>query len=1140
MRACVGSGGAAICGLWSDDVSVSVVLGIPSGLASDEGISYDGTYRVSWDSLAGHSYTISYELQENPSGGAWPLSNVNVYAGTALFNDMQKMITSSASYSYRLRACSANVGCGPYSTQDVPSLSLTVAMALLSAPALALGDDPDAGSAAAEDPSYDGSFTLEWTTVTGAAAYELEQSSDGGSNWAAISGVGNVSSYGLGSPTAISVGGYDYRVLACANAGCTVKGPASAEVSLTVYDFSSPPNLSASDTVSTDGSYSISWGSLGGAASYELREDSSAGPTTVYTGSNRSYALSSKQLGVYEYSVRACGERETCTAWSGRPLAVSVGTGCALPAEDSGFNGGSGTSTDPYLICNYTQLGLMRSGLGASYELGQDIDAVASWEEGDAGCNAYDGSTVPVNDACSGWVPVGNNGSRFTGSLDGGGYVISNLYVWLFSFGREYGALFGYAAQGAVIRNIGLTALSITSISYSNSPSVFAYAGGLAAYNSGTITNSYAAGSVSSRGYSAVISYGGGLVGYNAQDGTIRNSYALSSVLSKSDGSSYAGGLAAYNSGKIYDSYAALGPVSNGAGSSASPTIGGLAGYNSGTITNSYAAAPLSLGSGSTSPTLGGLVGNNSGTISGINYFVDSSGSNGIGTGGACGSTVCIQQSVTQLRARDMGAAGGWNSNNWLFAAVTELPRLKYVNKPAGACGAAEGPACGSEIAGQDFGLITMETWMIGSWSACSAAACGASGTRSRTLSCSYDSCGAEQPGSSESCSARACYSCSSKTESSCELSSTADGGSGGSCSNGHIGACGYSCDDGAWTKSFNSCALPAGCAGSSMSNCELNSAAHTASSGSCSSGYTGTCSYSCSNASWSKNSNDCKPSSGLLSAGNYHTCAVKSGALYCWGNNGNGRLGDGMTTPRAMPVPVSTMASGVSSVASGNSHTCAVKSGALYCWGYNYYGQLGDGTTTGSNTPAAVSTMASGVSSVASGNSHTCAVKSGALYCWGYNYYGQLGDGTSGRNTNRNTPVAVWTMASGVSSVSAGNYHTCAIKGGALYCWGYNGNGQLGDGTTTNSNTPAAVWTMASGVSSVASGYSHTCAIKDAALYCWGNNGQRQLGDGTRTRRVLPVAVSAMDSGVSSVSGGYSHTCAIKDAALYCWGYNG
>ena len=125
------------------------------------------------------------------------------------------------------------------------------------------------------------------------------------------------------------------------------------------------------------------------------------------------------------------------------PLSVSgitVDTPCSpLNVQGTGFNGGDGSESSPYLICTYTQLDKMRDDLTAHYELLQDIDARESWGVGDDGCTAYDGSTVPTTTPCIGWVPVGTleadkcDGETddvcFQGHLDGGGYVISNLYI---------------------------------------------------------------------------------------------------------------------------------------------------------------------------------------------------------------------------------------------------------------------------------------------------------------------------------------------------------------------------------------------------------------------------------------------------------------------------------------------------------------------------------------------------------------------------------------------------------------------------------------------------------------------------------------------------------------------------------------
>jgi alpha-tubulin suppressor-like RCC1 family protein len=275
------------------------------------------------------------------------------------------------------------------------------------------------------------------------------------------------------------------------------------------------------------------------------------------------------------------------------------------------------------------------------------------------------------------------------------------------------------------------------------------------------------------------------------------------------------------------------------------------------------------------------------------------------------------------------------------------------------------------------------------------------------------------------------------------------------------------------------------------------------------------------------------------IASGYTHTCALRiEGTVACWGNNAAGQLGDGTATDSLTPVAVTDI-TGAVSVAAGESHTCAVRSDAtVACWGGNDYWQLGNGTNTNSLIPKQVSGITDAVS-VAAGKLHTCVVRSGGtVSCWGRNFSGQLGNGLS--NTNAPTPVQVTGITDAIA-VAAGESHTCAVRSnGTVSCWGYNGDGQLGNGTTTSSSTPVEV----SGITDatgVAAGPSHTCATHtDGTVSCWGYNSYGQLGNGTTTTSSTPVAVTGITNAVAITVGTY-HTCATRtDGRVSCWGYNG
>ena len=289
------------------------------------------------------------------------------------------------------------------------------------------------------------------------------------------------------------------------------------------------------------------------------------------------------------------------------------------------------------------------------------------------------------------------------------------------------------------------------------------------------------------------------------------------------------------------------------------------------------------------------------------------------------------------------------------------------------------------------------------------------------------------------------------------------------------------------------------------------------------------------------------------IATGVYHSCGVGTDdSMYCWGDNQYGGLGNGSTADSSMPgaVAAGEAPGSYTQVAAGYYFTCGLGTDDLvYCWGRNSDGELGDGSTSNTNSP--VATLAGDgpgqYRQVASGFYHSCGLGTDdSVYCWGDNTFRQLGDGS---NTDRTSPVAIQAGSSPgqFRAMSAGAYFTCGIGiDDSVYCWGDNDNGQLGDGTTTVRSTPIAV-SVGEGPGSyvsVTTGIDHTCALGvDDAVYCWGDNSSGQLGDGTTTDRTTPVAVLVGDglTGVRSISAGSFHTCAISDDyTTYCWGENG
>lgn len=177
----------------------------------------------------------------------------------------------------------------------------------------------------------------------------------------------------------------------------------------------------------------------------------------------------------------------------------------------------------------------------------------------------------------------------------------------------------------------------------------------------------------------------------------------------------------------------------------------------------------------------------------------------------------------------------------------------------------------------------------------------------------------------------------------------------------------------------------------------------------------------------------------------------------------------------------------------------------------------------------------AAGATLISAGTLHTCAVRTGKVLCWGWGGNGQMGNGSA---DDAAAPVEVVGITDAVA-VTSGFGHSCALhEDNTISCWGRNSSGELGNGVwSLQNNTPVDVVGLDDAIAISAGSY-HTCALRaGGTVSCWGANFSGQLGNGTDADSTTPVTVTGAGDGIALASG-EAHTCVVRaGGTVVCWG---
>jgi alpha-tubulin suppressor-like RCC1 family protein len=327
----------------------------------------------------------------------------------------------------------------------------------------------------------------------------------------------------------------------------------------------------------------------------------------------------------------------------------------------------------------------------------------------------------------------------------------------------------------------------------------------------------------------------------------------------------------------------------------------------------------------------------------------------------------------------------------------------------------------------------------------------------------------------------------------------------------------------------------------------------------------------------------------GSIASGDQHGLALSvSGRVWSWGNQAQGRLGNGQTTAAQVLSPVQVSHGGGNfeggaDLAAGFNHSLVRdQQGAVWAFGRNADGQLGVNSTTDSSLPVQVLRDAGlpsllpleNVVAIAAGQDWSLALSAaGEPLSWGRQATGRLGSGSTSGSRLLPGPVLrgelpAYPALTGMRSIAAAPAFGLARGAndreqpgatGKVWSWGYNNTGQLGHGGTSTASRALPVKldaaTPLTDAWDLAAGEAHTAIIRwhpsnpalQGSVWAAGNRAYGRLGNGSTAAGSVSYPTPVLKSagvpldGIGQIAAGAAHTLALDEAGfVWSWGYNG